>query len=89
MELSNVCMQAKRYIYNVYSHRPPRKRSIKTLDTKDMIAINQLVSSCVLIICTFLFHFQIAVLDLIYRGKVISVEGESLTVQLTSTVSQK
>lgn len=25
-------------------------------------------------------------LDLIYRGKVISVEGESLTVQLTSTV---
>ena len=30
--------------------------------------------------------FQIAVLDLIYRGRVISVEGESLTVQLTSTV---
>ena len=25
-------------------------------------------------------------LDLIYRGKVVSVEGESLTVQLTSTV---
>lgn len=36
-------------------------------------------------VCCFL-KFQIAVLDLIYRGKVISVEGESLTVQLTSTV---
>ena len=39
-----------------------------------------------LIIVHCFLKFQIAVLDLIYRGKVISVEGESLTVQLTSTV---
>ena len=39
---------------------------------------------CILMHC--FFNSQITVLDLIYRGKVISVEGESLTVQLTSTV---
>ena len=29
MELSNVCMQAKRYIYNVYSHRLTKNVALK------------------------------------------------------------